>query len=447
MFTIRNMNNKNDLTTGSISKKLILFTIPLLISVICQQIYNLADSIIAGKLLGENSFAAISNSYEITLVFLAVSVGSNIGCSVIFSQLFGAKKHSELKCAISTSFICGAVLCAVLTILGIIFIPFMLSVINTPDTIMDESAEYLVIYILGFSFMFFYNIANGTFSSMGDSKTPLIFLICSSLLNIILDILMVGMGVSGIAWATFISQMLACVLSLATLFFRLKHLEGKSNGIFSSSLLKKIASVAVPSILQQSVISVGNIFLQGIINSYGTGVIAGYGAGVKLNNFTINTMTTLGNGVSAFTAQNIGAKKYDRVKAGFVTGLKIGACVTSVFMIAYLIFAEYLIGAFIDSPTEEAIKTGSVFLRILGPFYFCICIKLVSDGILRGGGAMKYFLIATFTDLVIRVLLAYLLSSIFDSIGIWMSWPLGWIIGTVLSVYFNKKEKWKRELI
>lgn len=441
------MKNNNDLTTGSISKKLILFTIPLLISVAFQQIYNLADSIIAGKFLGENSFAAISNSYEITLVFLAVSVGSNIGCSVIFSQLFGAKKHPELKCAISTAFICGAVLCALMTLLGIIFIPTMLSVINTPDAIFDESSEYLRIYILGFSFMFFYNIVNGTFSSMGDSATPLIFLACSSVLNIILDILMVGMGVAGIAWATFISQMIACIFSLIALTKKAKKLSGKTPTLFSSDLLKKIANVAIPSILQQSVISVGNIFLQGVINSYGTAVIAGYGAGVKLNNFTINTMTTLGNGISAFSAQNIGAKKFDRVRSGFYTGLKIGGVVCFVFSIIYLIFAEPLIGAFIDSPTDEAIKTGCQFLRILSPFYFCICIKLVSDGVLRGGGAMKFFLIATFTDLVIRVVLSYILSSVFESVGIWLSWPIGWIIGTVLSLYFNIKGKWKRNII
>ncbi len=441
------MKKTNDLTCGSIPRKLILFTIPLLISVMCQQIYNLADSIIAGKYLGEYSFAAISNSYEITLIFMAVSVGSNIGCSVIISQLFGAKKYSEMKSAVSTTFICAGILSVILTLLGILFLPDMLKAINTPKTIFTECSDYLFIYVLGFSFMFFYNIANGTFSSMGDSLTPLIFLICSSVLNIILDFLMVGMGVEGIAWATFISQALACVLSVIVLFVRIHRIEGIVKQFFSLTLLKKIALVAIPSILQQSVISVGNVILQGVINNYGTAVIAGYGAGVKLNNFTVNTMTTLGNGVSAFTAQNIGAGRFDRVKDGFKVGLKIGGCVCVAFMLPYLLLSETLIGFFIDAPTEDAIKTGCEFLCILSPFYIVVTLKLVSDGVLRGAGAMRYFLIATFTDLVIRVVLAYILSQSLGSAGIWMSWPLGWLVGMSISLYCFFKGKWKKKII
>ena len=441
------MNKSNDLTTGSITKKLCAFTLPLLISVICQQIYNLADSIIAGKFLGESSFAAISNAYEITLIFMAISVGSNIGCSVIVSQLFGAKRFSELKSAASTTFICTAALSVILSAAGILTLPVLLESINTPNAIFNDCYDYLVIYILGFGFMFLYNIANGTFSAMGDSMTPLIFLVFSSVLNIILDILFVPMGVAGIAWATFIAQALACVFSLIFLFIRLSKIEEKADSFFSFPLLKKIANVAVPSILQQSFISIGNIILQGLINSYGTAVIAGYGAGVKLNNFAINTMTTLGNGISAFTAQNIGACKLDRVKRGFSVGLKIGFSVSLIFALPFFIVPETIVSFFIENPTEEAIKTGCIFLRILSPFYFCISIKLVSDGVLRGSGSMKYFMSATFTDLVLRVVLAFLLASFFDSVGIWMAWPLGWLVGMGMSFCFYKKGKWIRRII
>ncbi len=441
------MNNSNDLTKGNITKKLCFFTLPLLISVFCQQIYNLADSIIAGRFLGEEAFAAISNSYEVTLIFMAISVGSNIGCSVVFSQFFGAKRYSEMKTAISTTFITAGILSVLLTVIGILLLPFILSLINTPDIIYQDCYDYLIIYILGFGFMFLYNIANGSFSSMGDSLTPLFFLVGSSMLNIVLDILMVGMGVRGIAMATLISQIIACALSLTVLIIRLKKTDGKAEKKFSLPHLKKVSSIAIPSIFQQSVISIGNILLQGLINGFGTSVIAGYGASVKLNNLTINTLTTLGNGVSAFTAQNMGAMKLDRVKRGFRAGLGMAFTVSAIFLVPYFFFPEGIVSFFIDDPTIDAVKTGCYYLRILSPFYFVISIKLVSDGILRGSGAMKYFLIGTFTDLVLRVGLAYILSIQLKSIGIWLAWPIGWTVGTVLSAIFFAKGKWKRQLL
>ncbi len=439
--------NTKDLTTGNITTKLLSFTIPLLISVFCQQFYNLADSMIAGKYLGELSFAAVSNSYEVTLIFMAVSVGSNIGCSVIISQLYGAKKYSEMKCGISTTFICTAVLSVLLTIIGIITLPLVLNCINTPISIFDESVQYLTIYILGFTFMYLYNIANGAFSSMGDSLTPLIFLVFSSVLNIFLDIKMVSMGIQGIALATLISQAVACVLSVIVLVFKLRGIKDRAEHFFSIYILKKIASIAVPSIFQQGVISIGNIILQGIINGYGTAVIAGYGAAVKLNNFTVNTMTTLGNGISAFTAQNIGAAKFERVNRGFKVGCVIALVICTLFFVPYFFFSEKLISFFIEAPTQTAIRTGKEYLCILSPFYITVALKLVSDGVLRGGGAMKCFLTATFTDLVLRVVLAYVLSYILGSVGIWMAWPIGWIVGMSMSLHGYRTEKWKKNII
>ena len=439
------MKQNNDLTTGKISKKLLFFTLPLLLSVICQQFYNLADSMIAGKFLGEGAFAAISNSYEITLIFMGVSVGSNIGCSVVISQLFGAKQYGKMKSAVSTSFICAIIISIVLIFVGFFSMSSLLELINTPKNIKNDCLDYLYIYISGFLFMYLYNIATGTFSSMGDSITPLIFLICSSVLNVILDLILVKYGVKGVAFATFISQMLACLASLLVLFIRLNHIEEKFEKLFSFPLLKKIASVAIPSIFQQGVISIGNIIIQAVVNDAGTAVIAGFGAAVKLHTFSVSTMMTLGNGISAFTAQNIGAQKPERVKKGFSTGIIIGAVVALVFMIPCLIFAESLISFFIDSPTDLAVRTGCENLYIVSPFYVLIAIKLVSDGVLRGSSAMKYFLIGTFADLALRVILAFVLGQIFGPIGIWCAWPLGWIFGTVCSLYGYKNGKWENK--
>ena len=213
----------------------------------------------------------------------------------------------------------------------------------------------------------------------------------------------------------------------------------KKAELFSSALLKKLAVIAIPSILQQSFISVGNIFIQSVINSFGISVTAGYSAAVKLNNLVITSFTTLGNGVSNFTAQNIGAGIPARVKSGHRAGLKLVwlICVPIVFL--YVCFGQYLLLLFMDATSAEALLTGRQFLWILSPFYFVVSAKLVTDGVLRGAGAMKAFMAATFTDLILRVVLAFAFSSLFGVIGIWCAWPIGWMIATGMSVYFYRK--------
>ena len=209
--------------------------------------------------------------------------------------------------------------------------------------------------------------------------------------------------------------------------------------IFSAALLKKIAVIAVPSTLQQSFISVGNLVIQGVINGFGTGVMAGYSAGVKLNNLVITSFTTLANGISNYTAQNIGAAKRNRVRQGLQAGLKMVWLLCVPFCLLYFFAGEALVRFFMDEPTELALKTGIVFLRILSPFYFVVSVKLAADGVLRGAGMMRQFMIATFTDLILRVTLAVLLSrTALQSTGIWCAWPIGWSIATALSLLFYK---------
>ena len=305
-----------DLTVGKTSTVLWKFCLPLFGSIIFQQLYNIADSFVAGKFVGEDALAAVGNSYEVTLIFLAFAFGCNIGCSVVLSQLFGARAYEKVRTAVTTILVAGTVLSAVLTVAGLITTPAMMHMIRTPENIFGDGALYLKIYIGGFVFLFLYNVTTGMFNSLGDSTTPLYFLIGSSLGNIVLDFVFVAVfswGVSGVAWATFIAQGIACVLALLTFAKRLKGVacEGKPP-LFSWTLLKKISLIAVPSILQQSFVSVGNIFIQGLVNSYGSGVIAGYSAAIRLNTFVITGFTTLGNGVSGFTAQNLGAGQIGR---------------------------------------------------------------------------------------------------------------------------------------
>ena len=437
-----------DLTVGRPETVLWKFCLPLFGSIIFQQLYNLADSFVAGKFVGENALAAVGNSYEITLIFIAFAFGCNIGCSVVVSQLFGAKKLSELKTAVYTTLISSGVVCLVLMVFGTVFCTDLLKLIHTPQDILADSKLYLDIYIWGLPFVFYYNVATGIFSALGDSKTPFYFLAASSLSNIAVDILFVTafkMGVAGVAWATFLCQGVSCVLAVIVVFRRFRTIEtAEKPKLFSVPLLKKIAIVAVPSILQQSFISVGNIIIQSVINTFGASVIAGYSASVKLNNLVITSFTTLGNGISNYTAQNIGADKPVRVCQGFRAGLKLVWMLCLPLTLLYFLAGRYLLYIFLDNPTGTAMQVGIQFLRILAPFYFVVSAKLVSDGILRGAGLMKQFMAATFTDLILRVVLAKVLSIPFGPLGIWCAWPIGWSISTVMSISFYEKGPWKK---
>jgi putative MATE family efflux protein len=436
-----------DLTVGAPDKVLRQFCIPLLGSIIFQQLYNIADSLVAGKFIGENALAAVGNSYEITLIFLAFAFGCNMGCSVIVSQLFGAKDYKGVKTAVYTASIFSAAVCAALMILGVTCCDGLLRLIRTPEEVLADSKLYLDIYVYGLPFVFFYNISTGIFSAMGDSKTPFYFLAVSSLSNIAVDILFVKafrMGVAGVAWATFLCQGISCVLAVIVVVRRLEKVcAGEKAPLFDGGLLKRIVVIAIPSILQQSFISVGNIIIQGLINGFGPAVMAGYSAAIKLNSLVITCFTTIGNGVSNYTAQNIGAEKLDRVRQGFRAGLKMIWSFAVPLVLVYFLGGKYVLRLFLDADSDKAAKTGLIFLRIVSPFYMVISAKLIADGILRGAGLMKKFMVATFVDLFLRVILASVFSrTALGDLGIWVSWPVGWVAAAVISLYYYRTGPW-----
>lgn len=433
-----------DLTVGNPTKVLWTFCLPLFGSIIFQQLYNIADSFVAGKFIGENALAAVGNSYEITLIFIAFAFGCNIGCSVVVSQFFGARKYADVKTTVYTAFIACGVVCLLLMAIGLIGCDAMLRLIHTPSEIFADSALYLDIYIYGLPFVFFYNVSTGVFSALGDSKTPFIFLAASSTANIAADIWFVkgfGMGVDGVAWATFICQGISCVLAVVFVMKRLRGIPASApHKLFDRKILGKIARIAIPSTLQQSFISVGNIIIQGIINGFGPAVIAGYSAAVKLNNLVTTSFTTIGNGISNYAAQNIGAGKSERVRQGFRAGLKMVWILSLPLVLLYFLGGKFLIPFFIEGATDDALAAGQIFLKILSPFYFVISTKFVADGILRGSGRMKQFMIGTFADLILRVGLAFVLSkTALGSTGIWCAWPIGWTIATILSIVFYRQ--------
>lgn len=433
-----------DLTVGKPGAVLRRFCLPLFASVIFQQLYNIADSWVAGRFIGQNALAAVGNSYEITLIFIAFAFGCNMGCSVTVSGFFGAKDYNRMKSAVYTAMLATGIVCACMMVSGLVFSDSLLQWIKTPEEVLAGSTQYLDIYLWGLPFLFFYNLSTGIFSALGDSRTPFMFLVISSLSNIVLDILFVTafqMGVSGVAWATFLCQGVSCVLAVITVLKRLRKFKSVGSAKwFDWMILKKFVSIAIPSTLQQSFISVGNIIIQSIINGFGTEVMAGYSGAIKLNNLVITSFTTLGNGMSNYTAQNLGAGKLDRIEDGFKAGLRLVWILCLPFAFAYFFFGRNLMEFFLKEPTQAALSSGFAFLRIVSPFYFVVAAKLVTDGILRGSGRMGQFMTATFTDLILRVILAFAFSgTALKSIGIWCAWPVGWTVATVMSLCYYRK--------
>jgi len=442
------MKKRNhDLTVGSPMQVLPRFALPMIVSVIFQQLYNIADNIIAGQYLGDDALAAVSVSYPVTMIYMAIAVGMNVGASVVISQLFGGGNFGRMKTAISTAIISTVAISLLLTGLGIGCMRPILGLLDTPAAIFAPTYDYLVIYTAGLIFIFLYNICTGVFTAIGDSVTPLVFLIISSLGNIFLDIAFVSwghMGVEGCAWATFVCQLAAAVAAYIVLTRKLHHMEGTKEKVFSRDMFSTIARLSVPSVLQQSFVSVGNLFVQTWVNGYEASyIIGGYGAAIKLNTFIVTIFVSMSSAMSAFTAQNVGADKRERVPWGWWAAFWLSLIVLLPVTVLYFFFGDIPMRLFATDGSLQVLEVGRGFLRTVSPFYVVVMVKLISDGVLRGAGVVRQFTATTFTDLLLRVGLAWLLPHWFGYEGIWMSWPVGWTLSAALAVFFYRGGKWK----
>ena len=446
-----------DLTEGKPSKKLFWFSIPLLLSVAFQQLYQMADSMIVGRFAatpeaGELALAAVGASYPITQLFVAVATGVNIGTSVLVSQLFGARRYLRMKTAVSTALITTAVIALLMTLIGALATDSMMAGLQTPENIFADGALYLRVYVFGLLFLFIYNVCTGIFNAMGDSRTPLVLLILSSVSNVVLDLIFVAVfqwGVAGVAWATFIAQGAAGILAFLLLLRRLRTFDtGGHFLLFSPDMLRRLTNYAVPSIAQQSFVSVGNVIIQYFVNLCGATVIAGYSAATKVNMFALTCCMSFASGLSSYVAQNIGARKLDRIAPGLKAGAAYSIGLALVFTAIYLPFSDVLIGLFLPAGSASGVTdVARQYLFILVPFYIIVCIKFVCDSVLRGAGAMRPFMVTTFSDLILRVGFSAILFNLMGSeLGIWLSWPIGWFLGSGLSFWFYKTGAWRKNL-
>lgn len=434
----------NNLTVGKPLKVIIKLSIPLFISVIFQQVYSITDSIIVGNFLGQNALAGVGTTFHLTMLLMGFAIGFGVGAGVVVSKLFGSGDNQKVKSAIYTILFSACGLAIAVTLIAYFSGGWQLRLIKTPPEIFNDAKTYLDIYIYGFAFLMIYNVVNAVFTSLGDSMTPLILLIISSVLNIVLDLIFVivlKMGVSGVAWATFISQALCSTVAVIIMLTKLYKLKCPKFKFFDFSLLKDIVKFSLPSIAQQCLIAGGNIFIQFIINKFGTSVIAGFSVFTKLNAFGIMAITNLANGITSFSAQNFGAHKFDRINSGYKVALIMGLVVSSIVAIIYTAGAGFVSEMFLSKQSIQALTVSKRFLYIVSPFYIIIACKLMSDGLLRGIGRLNKFMISTFLDLILRCVLAYVLSIKLGFMGVVISWPIGWCMGSILSVVFVLSDK------
>lgn len=451
------------LTEGKPAKNLLLLSIPMVLSIVFQQIYNLTDTVIVGKAVGYDAVSAVGEAYSVSMIFMAIATGASIGITVVTSRFLGAGKRKDAKTVIYSSFAAVAVIAAVLSIVGALTSKGMLILLGTPeDGVLPMATEYLEIYFYGLIFIFIYNACNGVFNAMGDSATSLAFLIFSSVLNVGLDLLFVlqfKWGVAGAAWATFISQVAAAVLAFVWLIIKLKKLPSEKPQIFSWKALKEVAKMAIPSILQQSFVSVGNLLVLAKVNTYSKIFVAAFNSAIKLNTFAVSCLVSMSNAVSTFTAQNLGAGSIERVKKGYAAGNIIVLAIAVPFIIVYTFFGQAAIGLFMQSgagmPDVTASdivgikEMGAQLLRIIAPFYLAVCFKTIADGVNRGAERLPAFLSSTFSDLLLRVALAYILTLPVFGLGqngIAWAWSIGWALSMLLALAFYFTGGWKKSV-
>ena len=471
---------------------LFVFSLPIIIGNLFQQLYTMVDSAVVGRFVGEQALAAVGASYSLTVVFICVAIGGGVGSSVIVSKYFGARNFSAMKTAVSTAFLTFLGISIFLGAVGIVINRPLLVALKTPSDALDMALVYLRIYFLGLPFLFMYNVISSMFNALGKSRIPLVFLIFSSVLNVALDFLFVAVfktGVAGAAWATLIAQGLSCVLSFAVFMNTLGKFKDSDGGVvaaggadvcggnscgsassggvgfaggkfglgglrcgrkfrfFDGRELASMAKIAIPSILQQSTVSIGMMLVQSVVNSFGSEALAGYSAFSRIASIAIVPMAALNNSMSSYTAQNIGAGKPERVVKGYRAANLMVAFFAVTLCVCIEFFYRPLISLFIGTGgSETALRTGQAALRFEGFFYCWIGFKMACDGLLRGSGDMKVFTLANLINLSIRVVVSVVCAPRFGIEWVWYSVPMGWFMNFVISFAEYRTGRWRRGL-
>lgn len=442
---------KYDMLKDSAGKSLFFFALPMILGNLFQQFYSTVDSIIVGQFVGEEALAAVGASYSLTTVFIMIAIGGGIGASVITSQYLGAALYQRMKTSVNTALLSFLAVSVLLGGIGLIFSRSILISLNTPDNILEDAILYLKIYFAGLPFLFMYNILSSIFNALGNSKTPLYLLIFSSLLNIVMDLALVGgfgLGVAGAAAATVFAQGLSAVISFCLLLRTLKHYDKQEEekALFDVQMLGNMVKVAIPSMVQQSIVSIGMLLVQSVVNGFGSSVLAGYTAGMRIESICVVPMIASGNAVSTFTAQNLGAGQIERVKKGYLAAVKMVAAFAVIICLALTLFHESIIRSFLEAGSEAvAFETGNSYLTFIAFFFVFLGLKAITDGVLRGAGDVVVFTLANLINLGIRVIAAFTLAPLIGVQGVWFAVPMGWASNYLISLVRYLSGKWSRK--
>lgn len=440
-----------DMTQGSAYKHILSFSVPLLAGSVFQQFYNVVDTVVVGRYVNSNALAAIGTATPAMMLCLSLFAGLGMGITIVVSQYFGAKDNANLKRALSTSIYMMMVITVIMTALGIFITKPLLNLMRVPPEIMGDASTYLYTIFGGVVFMIVYNTYAAVLRGVGDSITPTVFLIIAALLNVVLDLLFVlqfHMGVFGVAIATVIAQGVSGVLCYFYVKIKVPMLTiEKEYRAFDPGMFRVMLRMGIPSAIQMSFISVSQIAVQSLVNSYGSIVMAGYTSATKIDNFAFQPGMNIGNALGVFVGQNIGAGKMDRVDEGFKATFYLELIVSGLVSAIAFFFAPQLISLFnTGSDSAEIIAVGSEYLRVVGAFYLVLGAMYVYQNLFRGAGDMNMVLVLTVINFALRVAGAYAMAAI-PWIGrgaIWWAIPLGWLVSDIAGHIMYKTGRWRR---
>lgn len=439
-----------DLTKGPEGSQIFLFAVPMLIGNVFQQLYNIVDTIILGQYIGDEALAASGAAFPVIFVLISLVIGINVGTNIIISQYYGAKNFAKVKRAIDTAFVFLFFASIALTVLGLVFSRQIWILIGLPENLIADATLYFNVYMSGLIFMFGYNAVSAVLRGLGDSKTPLYFLIISSFLNIGFDLLFVLVfhwGIAGVAFATVLAQAIAfglCVVYLnrthPVIRFRLHGLT------FDWDIFVKSLKIGVPTGLQTTFVALGMMALVTIVNLFGTDTIAAYTIAGRIDSFAALPAMNFSMALSTFVGQNLGANKPHRVSKGLRATLWMTTGVSIVVSLIAWFWGKPIMGIFTQTP--EVIEIGYAYLVIVSSFYIVFSAMFVTNGVLRGAGdTLIPMFITLFSLWVLRIPLSYFLSQSMGTDGIWWGIPIAWFFGLIASYMYYRSGRWKQKAL
>lgn len=436
-----------DLTTGKEGKLILEFAAPMLLGTVFQQLFSIVDSIVVGNFIGKEALAAVGASFPVIFVMISMIIGIVMGTTVVISQYFGAGDMVKVKRAIDTMYIYSTIAGAIASILGLLLAEPLLRLLDLPEDIMPGALLYLRIYLSGIVIFFGFNGTSAALRGLGDSKTPLYFLIVATVANIILVLLFVavfGWGIAGAAYATLVANTIAFGLAIYWLNKTHKLIRIAIKGLhFDREIFRQSIRIGLPTGVQQTLVALGGLALLGIVNQFGTDIIAGYSVASRLDMMAVVPAMSFSHALATFVGQNIGANKFDRIKTGLVSTIKMAGLV-SIVTTLIVIFGGHLIMS-LFTKDEAVIHAGDEYLTIVSASYIIFALMFIYNGLLRGAGDTVLPMFFSLLSLwLIRIPIAWFLSNKIGSTGIWWSIPAGWAVGLALSYFYYKTGRWKK---